>query len=160
MNPVPFDHRAHEQYNDTCIVCHHESLDSCTKTCHTQRGSSDGKNIQLERAMHQIDVNMSCMGCHEINQQDKNCAGCHTFMAKNRKHVESTCLVCHITPLGGDPGTGQKPEVLAGMMLKKRSVLRDTYRDEDIPEKIVIGELFYQYGVVVFTPRKIVNTHV
>jgi len=158
MNPVPFDHRAHEQYNDTCIECHHESLDSCTKTCHTQRGSRDGADIQLERAMHQIDAKISCMGCHETKQQDKNCAGCHTFMAKNRKHIESTCLVCHMTPSGGGPENGQKPEVFAGMLLQTRSVLKDTYSDEDIPEKIIIGELMYQYGPVEFPHRKIVKT--
>ncbi len=30
MNPVPFDHKAHEQYNDTCRACHHENLDPAT----------------------------------------------------------------------------------------------------------------------------------
>ena len=28
MNPVPFDHKAHETYNSTCMVCHHASLEA------------------------------------------------------------------------------------------------------------------------------------
>jgi hypothetical protein len=42
MNPVPFDHKAHEGHNDTCRVCHHASLDSCSKKCHTLAGSKEG----------------------------------------------------------------------------------------------------------------------
>ena len=33
MNPVPFDHKSHEGYNDTCRVCHHASLTACN-ACH------------------------------------------------------------------------------------------------------------------------------
>ena len=157
MNPVPFDHQAHESYNDTCIQCHHASLDSCTKNCHTPGGSKKGGNITLERAMHQRGAKMSCTGCHEINQKDKNCAGCHTFIEKTRKQEDSFCLVCHVTPPPGDTAVGEKPEGIAGILLQSRKSPGDLVRDEDIPEKAIIGELFYQYGAVEFPHGRIVR---
>ena len=90
MNPVPFDHKAHEGYNDTCIVCHHASLDSCSKKCHTPTGSKEGNYVNLERAMHQKGYEKSCLGCHDINQNEPKCAACHASWQKDRK-LESSC---------------------------------------------------------------------
>jgi len=42
-------------------------------------------------------------------------------------------------------------------LLKSRNATIDTYDDEDIPENINIGELFYQYEPVEFPHRKIIN---
>jgi hypothetical protein len=39
--PVPFDHKAHEKYSDSCRVCHHANMDSCNK-CHTLGGAKEG----------------------------------------------------------------------------------------------------------------------
>ena len=33
MNPVAFDHQSHENYSESCKVCHHASLQSCA-SCH------------------------------------------------------------------------------------------------------------------------------
>jgi len=34
MDPVAFDHKAHEKYNNNCRVCHHAGMESCA-SCHT-----------------------------------------------------------------------------------------------------------------------------
>ena len=70
MMRVPFDHKAHEEYNDTCRVCHLASLDSCVK-CHPLTGSRDKKKITLETIFHKHGHQSSCIGCHESKQQDK-----------------------------------------------------------------------------------------
>ena len=51
MPPVPFNHAAHEKYSDNCRVCHHASMDACSK-CHTLGGSPEGGNVTFEQAMH------------------------------------------------------------------------------------------------------------
>jgi len=157
MNPVPFDHKAHEEDSDTCHVCHHASLDSCSKKCHTLLGVKEGKDINLARAMHQIDAGQSCLGCHEVNKHEKKCAGCHTFMEKSRKQESSFCLRCHMEPLQQTIGVGYKPEMLAEMLLRSREPVTVTYSDEDIPENVIIGELLYQYEPVKFPHRKIIH---
>ncbi|MBW2198405.1 MAG: cytochrome C, partial [Deltaproteobacteria bacterium] len=102
MMRVPFSHKAHEEYNDTCRVCHLASLESCA-TCHPLVGSNknvkNGKEISLETAFHKRGHQSSCTGCHESKQQDKNCAGCHGFMTNTRQQESSTCLRCHMVPL-------------------------------------------------------------
>ena len=134
MNPVPFDHKAHEEYNDTCRVCHHADLDSCSRKCHTLAGTSEGRDVKLERAMHQMGTKKSCLGCHETSQRDMKCAGCHAFMEKGRKQKESFCLTCHIRPLQEGPEIPEKPEVTADLLLQSRKAITYTYKDEDIPE--------------------------
>lgn len=97
MNPVPFDHKAHEGYNTTCRVCHHADLKSCS-TCHSMEGTKEGKGIKLAQAMHQMDKNQSCMGCHETRKTDKNCSGCHAHLSKTREPDKGTCTLCHMSP--------------------------------------------------------------
>ena len=157
MNPVPMDHKAHEKYNDTCRVCHHESMDSCSE-CHTLAGTKEGKDVKLERAMHQIGTTRSCIGCHELRHDQKRCAGCHAFMEKNQKQSDLSCFRCHIKSLQPDAEAVQQPEVIASGLLESRKALTGTYADEDIPEKILIGELVYEYEPVQFPHRKIVNS--
>jgi len=157
MNPVPFDHLAHEQNNESCIMCHHSGVDSCTRTCHTLQGSGDGENIQLEQAMHQTGTGRSCLGCHEINQEDKNCAGCHAPLGSARKQREAFCRVCHMTPLADSPESEQKPELIASKLLRSRTPIPEIYNDEEIPEKKIIGELFDRYKFVEFPHRKILQ---
>jgi hypothetical protein len=158
MNPVPFDHKAHEGYNDTCQVCHHVRLDSCSKKCHTLTGSKESKDVKLERAMHQMEAKMSCLGCHGVSQADKNCAGCHTFIEKGGKKTESFCLVCHMKPIQEDPEFALKPQVIASRLLQLKKAITETYKDEEIPEKVVIKGLVDKYDPVELPHRKIVHT--
>lgn len=158
MNFVPFDHKAHETANDTCRACHHESLKPCSD-CHTLAGIKEGKEVNLEKAMHQADTNRSCQGCHAMKQNEKNCAGCHALMGKGQRKEEGSCLQCHMTPvseMGGLSGPAAEKS-LAAAMLQKRNPVTGTYPEGDIPEKVVIKNLSNQYGAVDFPHRKIVN---
>ncbi len=159
MNPVPFNHEAHEINNDSCIVCHHSSLDSCTQKCHTPAGAREGQYINIERAMHQTGYNDSCLGCHETNQGEPKCAACHAFIEKGRVQ-ESSCLICHMEPVR-DEGIeieALSDEVMAEMLIKSRKTITSIYKDEDIPEKVIIGWLEDKYKPVEFPLRKIVKT--
>ncbi|MBW1901861.1 MAG: cytochrome C [Deltaproteobacteria bacterium] len=159
MNPVPFDHKAHEIDNDSCIVCHHASLDSCSKKCHTPPGSKEGEFITLERAMHLKGCEDSCVGCHETNQSEPKCAACHSFMEKGRKE-EASCLICHMEP--GKEMTEvtalYNENVMAEMLLQSRKTITSLYKDEDIPEKVIIKRLEDKYEPVEMPHRKMVKT--
>lgn len=163
MNLVPYNHKAHEEYNDNCRVCHHASMETCSK-CHTIGGAEDGAKVKLERAYHLIGVQKSCMGCHEVKKQgDPKCAGCHYFMSPSRKQENETCLKCHqkMSP-EMEKLVYQKDEeiqkTLAEMMLKDRTYVKETYSDEDVPEKLVIKVMMDKYKAVQFPHRKMVRT--
>jgi hypothetical protein len=155
MNAVPFDHKAHEGDSDTCRVCHHESLDSCAKKCHTLTGADEGNQIRLEQAMHRMGVDQSCIGCHEIKQKEKECAGCHGLLKEGPKQMESFCVVCHMESLE-EIAEGVPNTEAAGLLLQSRKTVTTTYRDEDIPEKVTIGQLAEKYEPVEFPHRKII----
>ncbi|MEW6079797.1 MAG: sulfate respiration complex hexadecaheme cytochrome HmcA [Thermodesulfobacteriota bacterium] len=158
MNYVPFDHKGHETYNDTCRVCHHESLQPCNQ-CHTLTGTKEGKDVRLETAMHLADTERSCTGCHAGKTRDKNCAGCHALMGTKPANEDRSCLICHMTPPSGyeSPLTPEAEKTMAGDMLQSRKPVTGTYPDEDIPEKVVIKHLSREYEAVEFPHRKIVR---
>ncbi|UCD82616.1 MAG: hypothetical protein JSW26_14660 [Desulfobacterales bacterium] len=158
MHLVPFNHKAHEAYNDTCRVCHHANLKACND-CHTLYGAKDGKFVKLEQAMHQRNVDQSCMGCHEARQSDTACAGCHTSFERKREEGTSSCLNCHMVPpsqiaLGG--GTQVEAKTAAARALENREAVTRTYDAEDIPETVDIKILMNQYEPVKLPHRKIV----
>jgi hypothetical protein len=158
MNFVPFDHQVHEENNDSCRVCHHENLKPCNE-CHTLTGIKEGKEVNLENAMHQVDTGKSCLGCHSIKQEEKNCAGCHVFMSKTTKKESDSCGKCHMVPVSEmeKTGTPDDEKSLAAEMLRLRKPVTGTYHQDDIPEKVVIKNLSKQYEPVDFPHRKIVN---
>ncbi|MDF1591554.1 MAG: cytochrome c3 family protein [Desulfobacterales bacterium] len=158
MNPAPFNHKAHETYNNTCIVCHHESLQSCVQ-CHTSEGAKEGKFIKLESAMHLKAKEQSCLGCHETNQRKPECAACHAFLAKDRRPESTTCQLCHMNPLSGvSKNIAQDERQIAEMLLNSRKTKVLTYNAEDIPEKVVIKALSEKYEAVELPHRKIIHT--
>ena len=158
MARVPFDHKQHEDSSDTCRTCHHEDMASCNN-CHTLAGSQQGGNIKLEQAMHQIDSDKSCLGCHQQEQKDGKCSGCHAFSAIDRRPKESGCLTCHSGPL---PEIALQVRTLdqdtySAIMPESRQALTGNFTDDDIPEKVVIKALTDKYGSVEFPHRKIVQ---
>jgi hypothetical protein len=161
MNLVPFNHQAHEKANDTCRVCHHAALNDC-QGCHTIRGSKDGANVTLEQAMHRLNVNQSCMGCHESKQSTQSCAGCHSSFERKRQQGTSSCLNCHMVTPSQISGMMQKDvaKMVAAKTLESRDAMTKTYSDEDIPETVDIKELTNKYEPVKLPHRKIVNTMV
>ena len=159
MNPVAFDHKAHEKYNNSCRVCHHAGLESCDK-CHTLSGSKKGKLVTFEQAMHKQSSQLSCIGCHAAKQAAANCAGCHKSMEKSRRPDDATCQQCHqqlpkgfeaLPPsLLADP---QQKSAIAEVMLKNRNKNPGTYAVGDIPDKVVIKTLSDKYEPVELNHR-------
>lgn len=156
MKQVPFDHKAHEGYNNSCRVCHHASLTSCSE-CHTQEGKKDGDWIKLEQAMHSTKAEASCVGCHAKSKAAKECAGCHSFMTAVNQPPQSYCTSCHQASV---PDSGKmSPEqagVAAQALLNARRPMTGTYSVQDIPEKVTIKALSKDYEPVELPHRKIV----
>ncbi len=166
MDFVPFDHKAHENSNDTCRVCHHESLQPCIE-CHTidgtvagsKKGSVGANEISLEKAMHQTGSTRSCTGCHDLRKKEENCAGCHGFMGNERQMKDTSCVKCHaVTVSQSAQALTRDDEIsLAGSVLQSRMRATGTYQEEDIPEKVIIKKLSKQFDAVEFPHRKILN---
>jgi Class III cytochrome C family. len=57
INAVPFNHKLHEEKNENCSVCHHNSSTKgvipCSQ-CHTSLGKEEGAFITTEQAMHRV----------------------------------------------------------------------------------------------------------
>ncbi len=153
MNPVPFDHKAHETYNDTCHVCHHATLTGCGE-CHSTPGKREGSGISLEQAMHR-----NCIGCHEQRQLESACAGCHGFMSQSRQMPQTYCSTCHMAPPVGEVRTDadRMPVASAAEMLAARTPTLATYDMADVPEKVTIESLSETYAPVDMPHGKIVS---
>jgi len=159
MNPVPFDHRAHEGYNDTCRVCHHASLTACNECHAVGKPLKEGNDVPLERAMHQWDSEKSCTGCHNLQQRSKECAGCHALIPQGRNDLSESCMKCHMKRLPDSasmPPTADAQADLAKRLLESRMPVKGTYPVEEIPEKVVIKQLADKYEPVNLPHRKIV----
>ena len=98
MASVAFNHKAHENFTDSCSSCHHKTMNKACSSCHTVRGSKEGGFVTLDQAMHKADSNRSCVGCHAVKQKDPSCAGCHELMPKNVIKSKETCAACHNGP--------------------------------------------------------------
>ena len=161
MKRVPFNHQAHEKYNDSCRVCHHEALTDCQQ-CHSLQGNKDGGGVTLEQAMHRLNVDQSCTGCHESKQTRQSCVGCHTSFEKKRQQGTTSCLNCHMVPPSQIIGAVPKDEekMMAAQTLNHRDAVSETYSDEDIPETVSIKTLSNEYEAVKLPHRKIVRTMV
>jgi hypothetical protein len=155
---VPFNHKDHETYNDTCRACHHASLTSCAE-CHTVIGTKEGDFVRLEQAMHRLRTDASCLGCHTQAQADKSCAGCHAFIQGGLKRDTATCLTCHMegAPVGSEITGKPEEAMLATMLLDARQKVVGTLPMEDIPEKVIINKLEKKYQPVEMPHRKIVR---
>ena len=156
--PVPFNHKAHEGYNATCRVCHHASLDSCCANCHTLEGIKDGNYVKLAQAMHDPKSEHSCIGCHDQKQMEKECAGCHAFIPKRRQQESAQCEACHMKAPPEVSAMAAKPEEIAKRLIDSRGKMKDMFKDDDIPEKVVIKKLVDKYEPSEFPHRKVYKT--
>lgn len=161
MNLVPFNHMAHEKYNDSCRVCHHANLAGCEQ-CHPIQGNKEGGGVTLQQAMHRPNVDQSCIGCHESRQAQPACAGCHISFEKKLPEGTASCANCHAVPKSEILGVvGQDDEkIMASRALGQRDSVTKTYADEDIPETVVIDALSDKYEPVKLPHRKIVTSMV
>jgi len=158
MNFVPFNHKAHENSNETCRGCHHASLKSC-KECHTLNGSTQGEGVSLEKAAHKPGSKRSCLGCHEQIKHTEKCVGCHLMMGRNRRMPDASCLTCHAVPiseigLSSDPDHEKR---IVESILQSKNRITETYSAEDIPERVTINRLSSQYEPVDFPHKKVVT---
>ncbi|MFO7717731.1 MAG: cytochrome c3 family protein, partial [Desulfohalobium sp.] len=165
MQPVAFDHEAHEQTAETCRECHHASLDSCQDGCHTLTGTKKGDFTRLEQAMHTPQSERSCIGCHAQEQKQPECAGCHANPVKQPE--QESCDQCHTTPKGPNGQTldmkdlaempQEKLEQMAADALESQPRAETTYAEKDIPEEVTIDIMAEEYKPATFPHRKIVN---
>ncbi len=159
MAAVPFDHKAHETYNDTCRVCHHEGMETCS-TCHTLAVAPDaGKKVNLEQAMHQENTNTSCIGCHMMEQAPKECAGCHNFMPKDRKQDDAFCKVCHsVAPSQAAAADKDEESQKAANVLEARKTRMDPIPESEIPETVTIKAIEKEFEPAIMPHRKIIDS--
>jgi hypothetical protein len=161
MLPVPFDHKAHEGYNDSCRQCHHASLQSCA-TCHTVQGIDEGKQIKLAQAMHQNDVDSSCVGCHIQQQSKPACIGCHSSIPKGSSLAsEASCKTCHMDIQAENPYPeegSEESKTAAANLLMSRTKTTETISVDLIPETVTIKSLAKDYEAAVLPHRKIVQS--
>ncbi|MCP4749042.1 MAG: cytochrome C [Desulfobacteraceae bacterium] len=166
MERAPFDHKAHEAYNQSCRICHHADLKACAE-CHTINGHKDGNLVKLSQAMHKKDSAISCVGCHNLRKEQTECAGCHHSIPESKTIAsKNSCRTCHIkagpdTPAAPDRTSSVAPEeeqtaAYAMEMLSGREPVRETVALDDIPEKVKIKKLADQYEPVELPHRKIV----
>ncbi len=158
MMPVPFDHKAHEGYNNSCKVCHHAGLQGCAD-CHTIAGDEKGGQVRLAQAMHQRDAASSCIGCHTRRQAMPECAGCHTSDAiVKAEAVENSCKTCHIESGGvyPPPADADMGKMMAQELLDGRQPVAGTLPPDQIPETVQINVLADTYEPAVLPHRKIV----
>lgn len=164
MQPVLFNHRAHEAVTDSCTVCHHARLEQggCT-TCHTVPGSPAGGNLPLASAMHKPDATQSCVGCHQIQTQKPECAGCHGVL---RPMNPSSCTTCHaeipglsLMPANADAQVASPPpnvlQALAVQALDARAPRAVPLDPESVPETVRISLLADEYQPAVFPHRAV-----
>lgn len=163
MQMVAFDHKAHEQYNQTCKACHHAALNECV-SCHRSEGADEGGRIQLTQAMHKADAEASCIGCHQQQQTKPECAGCHSPEAMAGAVLtfnsdDQACLACHRIPLPAEGEPEPTPEAsadLARQWLDARAQVRPMRRSEQIPETVTMGGLSKAFEPANMPHRKIV----
>ncbi|UCG05428.1 MAG: hypothetical protein JSV83_16125 [Desulfobacterales bacterium] len=156
MKRVPFNHKAHESYNDTCRVCHHADLNACVQ-CHTLQGAKDGDYVKLEQSMHRQNIAHSCIGCHESRQTLQPCAGCHRSFEKKQQQDQLSCQNCHMAENSRE-ARNPDSKMMAAMVLESREAITATYDNADIPEDVKIDALMHKYEPVKLPHRKIVNT--
>jgi hypothetical protein len=142
-----------------CRVCHHANLNACVQ-CHTLQGTKEGDQVTLEASMHRLNVDMSCLGCHDLNQRDPKCAGCHAGIARTRQQDPDACQACHMADVTRVTESIQDTEEkdLVARMLDSRNPVTHTFAESDIPENVEMKTLMNQYGPVKLPHRKIVQT--
>ncbi len=109
--------------------------------------------------MHQKNTGASCIGCHDMQKRDAECAGCHAGMAPARTlTLETACRVCHLptaTPVE-IPADDTQNRLAAGQMLAARPAAPAPVPIDQIPEIVTIKQLSEQYDAVALPHRRIV----
>ena len=166
MAPVPFDHKVHEAALDSCRICHHEGRIAACSSCHSLEGGEKGNFVNLAEAMHKADAERSCVGCHTVQTQKAECAGCHNPMPKAQS--QQSCASCHIVPVGATETQATDGSLLkmdkelldrmAATTIRERNKNKAVINMQDVPEKVTIGVIANEYKAVELPHRKIVES--
>lgn len=160
MDPVAFNHKAHEEFNNDCYSCHPKSLKEFGEAGQPEEGNATTLNARFE-AMHAPDNAGTCVGCHNVKKQDPSCAGCHDMIPTN-KTSDQSCAACHQAPV--EPTTSEAMSTMtkeaktamATAMVEARQTV-GTYDINEIPETVVIADLKDKYEASEFPHRKVVD---
>ena len=155
LNTVPFSHIGHERFNNTCRVCHHESMKACSE-CHTLTGNPAGDGVTLQQAMHDMNSEHSCIGCHNRKKSETECAGCHELMDQ-RQFSEHSCTICHAGPLPQNLAKDKNRYSSIAQFKPKAKDYKLSFKNNDIPDIVTIGVLSEKYNPAVFPHRDVVN---
>lgn len=157
MDAVPFNHKAHEEKETSCRVCHHKDLNKCS-SCHTDKGEEKGGYIKLSRAMHAGNETRSCIGCHNEKKTAKECAGCH-FQIPKTPPKEKDCATCHAMDVKTMPAhVLNDTDATAGLAKTAIDSRRyDNVNLNDIPETVVIDAIADEYMPSNFPHRMVVE---
>ncbi len=110
--------------------------------------------------MHRLNVNRSCLGCHDLNQRDPKCAGCHAGIARTRCRIPMPVrpVIWRMRP--GLPKAFNIPRrkfwqpcCLTPATPEPTRLLSRIYR-----KTVEVKTLVSQYGPVKLPHRKIVQT--
>jgi DnaJ-class molecular chaperone len=123
-------------------------------------GSKKGDWIKLAQAMHRVDANQSCIGCHDTRQKQPQCAGCHASIQRPTQNNTATCEACHLQPAESAVQSAPDSAVnqQAAVLLESQHQGIRTYPDADVPETVMIRALSDQYEGAKLPHRKIVRT--
>jgi len=155
LRTVPFPHLDHEKATDSCRVCHHETLESCSE-CHTLEGTEESEGVNLFRAMHAKMTDHSCVGCHDAEKATAECAGCHDQL-EQAKLPEEGCDLCHAGPLPERLEIERARYASLDAFRPRASDSRLSFSLEDVPETVEIGSLSDEYQPAKMPHRKIVE---
>ncbi len=124
---------------------------SC-KECH-----AENTRTTIERAFHLPSVDYSCIGCHERETEESDCAGCHSM--PGHASDESSCAKCHSGPsaqlawFAADSAPFPARDKLDTLLVHLREKQITT---GDFPESVTIDSLAEDYEPVEMPHRRIV----
>lgn len=172
MKPVVFNHLIHEKKIDDCESCHHTGDMVTCGSCHTLEGSEAGNYVTLERAMHapeiakrETNTPSSCISCHNVNLQRRECAGCHSIISPATSPIYTNCAPCHSVNVTkgqmtlGSEGklSAEENEQIAAMAISEQKTA-SLIQPKDIPNRIVIDSIAKEYEPAVFTHGRHVDS--
>ena len=73
-------------------------------------GKKDGGGVTLEQAMHRLNVDQSCIGCHESKQTNQAVPAATHLLRKNASRDTTSCANCHMVPKSQIIGAVPKDE--------------------------------------------------
>lgn len=177
MPPTAFNHAVHARWMQKqrleCAVCHHTGDPVACTACHKVDGGEMADGVTLFRAMHSRGARKpepykpsSCVGCHTVQLEQRDCAGCHKTIVRPRREG-AWCNVCHsISPsmtraqlaqgIGGSLPAAENARMAAETVSARKPV--EYFSPMLAPYKVRIDSLKGKFGPCNFTHRRHVTS--